>query len=117
MAPAHTAALLSALATELADMRGTVEGLSDMVMNHVLLSAPQDRSGILTQAQEIDALSQNLHALQDLSRALSEGSSMAAALESIPLAGLSDRLRRAVLGVDHATPPSPVLAGDLMLFD
>ncbi|NJC39813.1 hypothetical protein GGQ87_000071 [Brevundimonas alba] len=116
MTPAQTTSLLSALSSEFATMRETVDGLAGLVLDHARVVATADRAGVLVQAQAIDALGQRLQALEDLSRGVAEGHPIAAALDLVPLTDLADRLRGPVLNLGDVTPQS-AMAGDLALFD
>jgi hypothetical protein len=117
MTPTQAAALLSALSTEFADMGEAVETLSGVVLDHARLVPPADRARVLGQAQAIDLLSQRLAALRDLSIALSDGRSVDAVLDAVPLADMADRLRLAVVGAGPDRPAPRAAAGDLLLFD
>lgn len=117
MTPVQTAALLSALSTEFADMSQAAEGLSGVVMDHARLVPPADRSRVLTQAQAIDALVQRLVALGDLAGSLSEDRPVDLVLNAVPLADLGDRLRQAVLSTCTQAQAPSLQSGDLHLFD
>ena len=117
MTPAQITALLSALSTEFSAMRETVEGLSDLMREHALLAAAADRPRVLTQAQGVDALRQELDALGDLAAALGGGRPIEGVLDAVPLADLADRLRRAVSDTDLEARPAPAATGELVLFD
>jgi hypothetical protein len=117
MTPARTAALLSALSRELADMILSVEGLEALVMAHARLAAPADRADVLTRAQDVDSLGQRLHALHRLTASLAAGRPVEAALDAIPLADLAGQLRGAIRGRGAEDASPRAAAGDLSLFD
>lgn len=117
MTSAQNLALLSAFSSEFSTMIGQVETLSDLVRDHARLTAPADRSRVLTQAQGVDALSQRLHALRGLASALANEQPVDAALDAVPLADLAESLRRAILNSDPELASATAGAGDLMLFD
>jgi len=108
-------AMFAAYATELADIGQGIEGLSNMVSDHVRQCAPEDRTRALRDAQAIDVLTQRLDAMRALSLALSNGEPVEDALTVIPLADLANRLRSAVLAPSAVAAPIAD-AGDLMLF-
>lgn len=107
MSPADRA-LLAAVAVELSALRERVEGLSDLVADHVRTLPPQARGAALVQAQSVDETTQTLDALAVLLAAVSEGVTLDAAVAATPLAGLVARLS----GASAAAP-----AGDLVLFE
>lgn len=118
MNPARTSAFLSALSTEFAAMRRTVDDLAGVVSDHVQQTAPDARAAAMLQAQAVDALSQRLDALSGVTGALARGEPVVNALDGILLADLSGRLRQALLAADPV--PQPVAGpapGDLALFD
>lgn len=115
MERARAEAMFAAYATELADIGRGIEGLSNMVSDHVRQCAPADRPAALRDAQAIDVLTQRLDAMRALSVALSHGEPVEEALGVIPLADLANRLRSAVLSPSSIAAPTAD-AGDLMLF-
>ncbi len=117
MTAAQHLALLSALSSEFLAMRGTVDRLETLVLDHARTVAAVDRASVLVQAQAVDALGQRLQALHDLSRALAEGGAVAAAIDLVPLADLADPLRQSILEVEAAPAASPATPGALTLFD
>lgn len=103
--------LLSRMADELADVVRDVEGLSGLACLLAERAAPDERPDILIRAQSIDAVSQRLNALADVLAALGDGRSADAALATVSLSDLAERLH-------GGTPASARPAdGDLILFD
>lgn len=112
MTPAERA-LLAAVAVELSALRERIEGLSDLVADHVRAQPPGAREAALVQAQSVDEATQTLDALAALLAAVSDGVTPETAVAAAPLAGLAARLS----GVCAAAPVPAVSGGDLMLFE
>jgi hypothetical protein len=106
------AELLIAVAGELISVREQIAGIETLVSDLVRRAAPEERAGILTDAQALDALTQRLEALSGLLRMLGDGAHPAEAVGRLPLADMAERLGAAT---GEATAPSQA-PGDLMLF-
>lgn len=106
-------ALLASVAVELSALRERVEGLSDLVADHVRAQPPETRGPALIQAQAVDETTQTLDALSVMLAAVSEGVTPEAAIAAAPLAGLAARLS----GVEVAPVPTATFADDLVLFE
>jgi hypothetical protein len=105
-------ALLRAVSAELASASADVKRLSDLV-SEVIIHCPEDqRDAAVVRAQGFDEIIQRLEGLSGLAAALAAGASAEAALATLTLSGLRQRLS----GVsDEQTEAS--LAGELTLFD
>lgn len=109
--PGH-AELLTAIAGELMSVREEIDGIETLVSDLVRRAAPEERAGVLTQAQVLDVLTQRLEALSGVLRMLGGGAGPAEAVDRLPLADMAERLRPAA---GEETAPSHA-SGDLMLF-
>lgn len=114
MSPSQSSALLSAISAELCEMASAVNSLSSLVADHVLQSQGEARARALVDAQAIDALSQRLEALSEVTGAAAQGHDIAMVLAGVRLSDLAGRLGRGVPGA--ASEPSQA-SGDLMLFE
>ena len=110
--PVDHAALLTAVAEELARARRDMAGIEALVGRLAAHAPAEVRGQALTEAQAADALAQTLDALSIVVRRLGEGATPDGAVAALPLADLAARL-----GADaepHASQPSS--SGELLLF-
>ncbi|WP_312598705.1 hypothetical protein [Brevundimonas sp.] len=112
-APSDHADLLAAVADELMLARQGVDGIETLVSDLVRRAPPDERSNALTQAQALDALTQQIEALSGVLRRLSGGASPSDAVSQVSLADMAGRLRPPA---GRNRPISGADAGDLMLF-
>lgn len=116
MTTVQASALLIALSTELAAMKGSAENLSSLMAELVQHSQGEARTRALVEAQAIDELTQKLDALRGLTWSLARGDAVETAIDAVLLAEVAGRLRRAVLA-GESVAVAPGAAGELMLFE
>lgn len=85
--------LLAAMAAELADIRGEIEGAGGLVSEVLRLLPPETRLGYLTRSQVFDVLVQRVEALAGLARAVADDQPMDTALAALPLAEMAERMQ------------------------
>lgn len=112
-----TQSLLSAVAGELADIRGGVQQAGDL-MGEILAKLPaQERLAFLARTQAFDVLVQRLEALSGLSLALADNQPIDTALAALPLAEMAERLQEAAHRGESLERPKVVQSsGELHLF-
>lgn len=110
MIPPDGRALMSAIGSELAEVRAMVDDLSALASNLITRCPPQCRADAIARAQAFDLVIQRLDVLGGLMADIGSGTPSETALQSIPLSEIATRLTGRGGG---AIAPS----GDLMLFD
>lgn len=115
--------LLAAMAAELADIRGEIEGAGGLVSEVLRLLPPETRLGYLTRSQTFDVLVQRVEALAGLAQAVADDQPMDTALAALPLAEMAERMqetahraRPATAAADPADDAPAAAAGVLHLF-
>lgn len=118
MTPTRDRDLMTAFATELADVADGVEALSALLNGLISGSDAIDRADALRRAQAVDALVQRCRALGEVAAGVAAGRDPYALIDAVPLADLADRLRAAGSASFsvHNLEARPV-PGDLHLFD
>lgn len=110
---ADHAALLGAVADELQQARGRINGIEALVSDLIRQTAPENRASALTQAQALDVLAQEIEALSGVLRRLGQGAAPEQALDVVTLADLSVRLGVVVgLAQEHR----PAASSEIELF-
>lgn len=110
--PSDHTRLLAAVADELAQVRQRLGGVETLVGDLTRHAPPQDRPRVLTEAQDLDVLIQQVEALSGVLRRLGAGATPVRAVEGVTLADLAARLSLA----EGEPSASSANAGDLLLF-